>query len=120
MVNDERILSALIAGGSVRAAAKIADVAEGTVRNRLNDPEFRERYEAAKGEILKEASDAMNAKLQTAVEVFDEIMSDDTHPATVRVSAADSLLRHALRYLEAADFARRLDALEAQQKDGAE
>lgn len=118
MVNDEKILAALIAGGSVRAAAKIADVSATTIRSRLSDPVFRERYEAAKNTILTEACDAMCAKLQSATETLDEIMCDDTHPATVRVSAADSLLRHALRYVEAADFARRLDALEAQQKEG--
>lgn len=42
-------------------------------------------------------------------------MNDAENPANVRVSAADSLLRHCLRYLATADIERRLSALEASQ-----
>ena len=47
-LNDEKILGALLAAGSVRKAAKIADVSEATIRNRLNDEAFRTQYEKAK------------------------------------------------------------------------
>ena len=115
--NDEIILSALIAAGSIRAAAKVADVSETTIRTRLNDDDFRQRYEQAKGAILTEACDALSARLTLAVDTLCEVLEDTKNAATVRVSAADSLLRHGLRYVEVANILARLEAIEKAQKD---
>lgn len=115
--NDEIILSALIAAGSIRAAAKIADVSETTIRTRLNDDDFRQRYEQAKGAILTEACDALSARLTLAVDTLCEVLEDTENAATVRVSAADSLLRHGLRYVEVANILARLEAIEKAQND---
>ena len=97
-ISNEKIMAALIATGSVRA--------------RLNDPDFRAEYEKAKSEILTEACDALGARLTLAVDVLCEVLDSDATPATVKVSAADSILRQGLRYVEAANILRRLDALE--------
>ena len=112
-INDQQILAALIASGSIRAAAKSAGVAESTIRNRMADPDFRAKYDAMRGELLQEAAQGLTARLESATATMSEIMEDGQNPASVRVSAADAVLRHALRYLEAADILRRLDALEA-------
>lgn len=110
--NDEQILAALIATGAVRPAAKVAGVSETTIRTRLADPNFRAEYEKAKSEILTEACDALAARLTHAVDVLVEVLDNTENAATVRVTAADSLLRHGLRYVEVANVLRRLDALE--------
>lgn len=115
--NDEIILSALIAAGSIRAAAKNADVSETTIRTRLNDDDFRQRYEQAKGTILTEACDAISARLTRAIDTLCEVLEDTENAATVRVSAADSLLRHGLRYVEVANILARLEAIEKAQND---
>ena len=111
-ISNEKIMSALIATGSVRAAAKVACVSETTIRTRLNDTDFRAEYEKAKSEILTEACDALGARLTLAVDVLCDVLDSDATPATVKVSAADSILRQGLRYVEAANILRRLDALE--------
>lgn len=111
-LNDEKILGALLAAGSVRKAAQIADVSEATIRNRLSDDAFRAQYETAKGAVLQEACDSLAARLTHAVDVLVEVLDNTENAATVRVSAADSLLRHGLRYVETANIIRRLDALE--------
>ena len=115
-INDERILAALIANGSIRAAAKSAGVAESTIRNRMADPDFRAEFDKLRGELLQEAAQGLTARLESATATMSEIMEDGKNPASVRVSAADAVLRHALRYVEAADILRRLDALEAAQE----
>ncbi len=112
ILNDEKILAALIACGSVRTAAKIADVSETTIRNRLNDDAFRERYETAKNDLLSEACDSISARLTLAVDTLCEVLQNTENAATVRVSAADSLLRHGLRYIETANILARIEALE--------
>ena len=110
--NDEIVLSALISAGSIRTAAKSANVSESTIRTRLNDPDFRERYEQAKKAILTEACDALSARLTLAIDTLCEVLEDTKNAPTVRVSAADALLRHGLRYIEMANILARLDALE--------
>lgn len=117
-LNDEKILGALLAAGSVRKAAQIADVSEATIRNRLNDDAFREQYEKAKASVLSEACDSLAARLTSAVDALSSVLDSDSTPAPVKVSAADSLLRHGLRYVEVANVLRRLDALEQRTNDG--
>ena len=115
--NSEKILAALITCGSVRAAAKSANVSESTIRNRLADPIFREKYQSAKSAILEEACDALSARLTLAVDSLCQVLENEKNPATVRISAADSVLRHGLKYVEAANILRRLDALEEAARD---
>lgn len=94
------------------ACCKSCGVSETTIRARLNDPDFRAQYEKAKSEILTEACDALSARLTSAVDALYRVLDDDSTPATVKVSAADAILRHGLRYVETANIIRRLDALE--------
>lgn len=116
--NDEQILAALIATGAVRPAAKVAGVSETTIRTRLADPDFRVQYETAKGAVLQEACDCLAARLTSAVDALSSVLDSDSTPATVKVSAADAILRHGLRYVETANILRRLDALEQRTNDG--
>jgi DNA-binding transcriptional LysR family regulator len=113
--NDEKILAALLSAGSVRTAATAAGVSESTVRNRLKDSSFRAAYEAGKGELLQTATASMLTKLEEATATISDLMSDGDSPANLRLAAADSLLRHCLRYVATADIERRLAALEAAQ-----
>ena len=116
-MNDETILAALLSAGSVRAAAKIAGVAEATVRNRMADPVFRGRFDQLRGDLLQAATAGLMARLERATATMTEIMDDDTNPGSVRLAAADALFRHCLRYVTAADFERRIAALEATQNE---
>ena len=65
-ISNEKIMAALIACGSVRAAAKAACVSETTIRARLNDTDFRTEYEKAKSEILREACDMENRRMHAS------------------------------------------------------
>ena len=116
MQNDETILAALVAAGSVRRAAAVAGVSESTIRNRLKDADFRAAYDAIRGELLQDATASMLSRLENATETLSDVMTDAESPANVRISAADSLLRHCLRYLATCDFERRIAALEASQE----
>ncbi len=114
-IDDERILAALIASGSIRAAAKAAGIAESTIRNRMADTAFRAKYDKLRFDLLQEATAGLTAKLDSATATIAEIMEDDQNPANVRLAASDSLLRHCLRYFSTAELERRIEALEALQ-----
>ena len=111
-ISNAQIMAALVACGSVRTAAKAVGCSETTIRTRLTDPDFRAQYEKAKSEILLEACDALSARLTSAVDALSSVLDSDSTPVTVKVSAADAILRHGLRYVETANILRRLDALE--------
>lgn len=117
-INDQQILAALLACGSIRAAAKNAGVAESTIRNRLSNPAFRQKYDALRSDLLQEAAAGMTARLQAATDTMTAIMEDDENTASVRLAACDALLRHCLRYFSAAEIERRLAALEAATMEG--
>ena len=112
MENNEVIMAALLANGSVRAAARSANVSEATIRARLKNKDFRERYESEKAKILSEACDALTARLTLAIDTLCEVLEDVQSPSSVRVSAADCLLRHCVRYVEVVSILHRIEALE--------
>ena len=112
MKNDDEILKALLTSGSPTAAAKQLGISSTTVLNRLKMPEFAKKYETARGEILQNTVNKMTAALSGAIETLAMIMNDADVPASVRVSAADGILRHSLRYIDAVEFEKRLRAVE--------
>jgi len=67
----------------------------------------------AKQTILTEACDALSARLTLAVDTLCDIIEDKETSNTIKVSASDALLRHGLRYVEAVNIVKRIEALEA-------
>lgn len=118
IVTDERLLALLIEHGSVTRVAKIAGLSRNAIYMRLRQNEdFRTKYEEAKNAVLQDACGAISTKLETAAAVLYDVATNDRAAVSVRVSAADALLRHGLRYIEQGEILKRLDALEAAQRD---
>lgn len=115
--NDEQIMSALLLAGSVRRAAKIADVSESTIRNRLKDKLFRAEYDRQRADFVQQITAGIAAKLENGLDVAAELLENPNTPASVRLGAVDALLRHFLRYYNASEIERRLSALEAAQAE---
>lgn len=116
-VSDEILIAALIKYGSHQKAAAELGISMNTITNRLKNDSFRQQYEEVKAQLLQEAVDSMKVQLNGAVGTLSEVMNDKNNPATVRVSAADSLLRHALRYVETAEIEKRLQQLERESEN---
>lgn len=113
-ISDEQLLTALLVHGGVAKAATALNMSRNAIYKRLQDKGFRQQYDAAQGALLSVASTAMADGLNDAVGALLDVIRDKDSAASVRVSAADSLLRHCCRYIESASICRRLDALEAQ------
>ena len=111
-VNDETLIAALIRYGSHKRVSEELGISMNTITNRLKRDSVRQLYDEAKAALLGEAVDGMKSQLQGAVDTLTDIMNDKSNPATVRVSAADSLLRHTLRYIEVAELETRIKRLE--------
>ena len=115
--SDEQILEAMLMAGSAKQAAKRLGCSLSCVRDRLSKPTFKAKYEQAKKDALGDAIDSLKIRMSSAVDVLSATMTKEDTPATVKVSAADAILRHGLRYIEMFDVLKRLEALEAKQEE---
>lgn len=112
-VSDEVLIAALIKHGSYQKAAAELGITKNTITNRFKRDDFRNRYEMAKSALLQDAVDSMKMQLKSAVSTLVTVMNDKESPASVRISAADSLLRHSVRYIEIAEIESRISKLES-------
>lgn len=109
---DEKIIAALIANPTIRAAAEACAISETQIYARLRIPEFKLRYDEARRELLERNTAALQARLGAAIETMGEICNDcETAPQT-RLNAADAIIRNSLKLTEQFDILRRLDELE--------
>ena len=111
--SDEQILEALLMAGSAKQATKRLGCSLSCVRDRLSKPTFKAKYEQAKKDALGDAIDSLKIRMSSAVDVLSATMTKEDTPATVKVSAADAILRHGLRYVEQYEIIKRIEALEA-------
>ena len=111
-VSDAMLLQALLVNGSVSATATACGLHRDTIYKRLSDPAFRAVYDATQGAILAGVTAHIGNSLDRAVETLTAILDDVEASPGVKVSAADSLLRHGLRYVEIAQLEARIAALE--------
>lgn len=95
--NDEQIVLSLIKCGSARAAARELGCCDTTIRRRLADPEFREKYEGARRELLEEGLTELRGLVGEAVKTVGEILANGYESSSVRLNAASLVLRYALR-----------------------
>lgn len=114
-IEDEEIVAALIAQGSIKGAASVLHCTARTLYDRMKRPQFKELYTQAKGEILKAACAKLQGNLCSAIDTLESIMKDAETAKQTRVNAAVSILQYAARFTETTDIIERLDALEAAQ-----
>jgi len=103
-VSDEQIIAAVLANGTLRAAAAAVGISERTLYDRMNEGEFQARYRAAKADLIRAAVFNINNQLQAAINTVIEVMQDDKNNAAVRLQAAQTILNNAGK------FAQRLQA----------
>ena len=116
-ISDEKLIETMLLYGGVSGAAQTLGLRRNAVYKRLQDDSFRQQYDQMQGLVLSTAASTMAAGLCEAVDALLSVIRDEKAATTVRVSAADALLRHCNRYVETATVLRRLDTLEAGQRD---
>lgn len=109
---DERVISALLSNPTVRAASEACGLSETQIYARLRTPEFKDRYDEARRELLERNAAALQAHLGAAIETMGQICTDSEVAPQVRLNAADAIIKNSLRLTEQADILTRLAALE--------
>jgi hypothetical protein len=115
-LQNEEIIAALIAEGSIKGAAASLGCAERTLYDRMKKPEFKTLYSQAKGEILKTATAKLQGQVCGAIDTLTEIMKDEDTAKQTRVNSAVAILQNAARFTETIDIVERLEAIEEAQE----
>jgi hypothetical protein len=92
---DDKLIAALVAGGTVVAAAQQAGCTERNVYFRLANPEFRRRLQEARAAIFQAAVDALTSEARKAVAVLADLKETASKDA-VKLAAANAIVRNAL------------------------
>ena len=91
---DDGLVLALARGLTVRLAAEEAGLSERTVHRRLDDPEFRRRVVAVRGELMRRAGGLLSDVTPQAVDVLRELLKSDAD--TTRLAAARTILQQSV------------------------
>ncbi len=110
-VADAALVAALVGGATLDEAADAANVSRRTVARRLKDPAFRGELEPLRREALARAADRLAGLATAALETLDELLGAH-HPPTIRLGAARAVLHEASRFHDAAELAKRIEAIE--------
>ncbi len=107
-----KAISGLLSEPTIRKAAEQAGVPERTLYQWLKSPDFDAAYRAARRESVQQATARLQFASSAAVTVLYQLMARDTVHASIRLSAAKTILELSIKTLEIDDLAARLEALE--------
>ena len=99
-ISDEQLIAALLANGTIKAAAAAVGLSERAVYDRMNDGDFKALYKAAKADLMRAAVFKINGQLQAAVDTIAEIMTDKENSAATRLQAAQAILNNAGKFMQ--------------------
>jgi transposase len=105
------LVEALGKGATVAQAAEQAGVSERTVYRRLERPDFQAQIDALQDEMIQRAAAVLTAAAVESIRSLVALQDPATAP-TVRRHAARDILEIGMRLREAADWEKRLAALE--------
>lgn len=97
-VSDEEIIAALLANGTLRAAAAAAGISERAIYDRMNDGDFQALYKAAKADLIRAAVFNLNRQLQAAIDTVTDVMQNEENNPAIRLQAAQTILNNAGKF----------------------
>src|SRR5437868_11201590 len=89
--DDERIIGALAHGLNQAEASRVTGVSERTIRRRMQDPDFRDRVAAVRGEIARAAAAQLESLYAKAIGTLEQLLDDRN--ADRRLRAAQLVLK---------------------------
>ena len=109
---ETRLLTAMLEGRGIAAAARSIGMVERTARRWAARPHFQAELQRRTAETLGTTARALAAVMGGAVGTAAAIMSDTTQPSAVRLAAARLILSERAALVNEVDIMRRIDDLE--------
>lgn len=110
----ERAIVALLTYPTIGEAARSVDMGESTLLRWLSEPNFQAAYRETRRQCVESAIARLQQSACEAVTTLVTVMQDALTPASVRVSAAKTVLEQAYRGQEILDMEERLAIVETQ------
>ena len=112
-VTDEQMIAAILASDTNRKAADLCGLSEAQFYKRIRADDFRQKFSRIRAELLEHATITMQNGMTEAAQTMLEILRCEEASPQVRLNAADSILRNAMKLTEQNDILQRLERLEA-------
>lgn len=109
---QKKTIFALLSTKNITSAAAKVGVGERTIYRWMGDPSFKAGLLSAEGEIIDQATRRLLTLHDQAINVFDQIMSNDACSPGTKLRAAQSILDYLLKLRELRNLESRLAALE--------
>ncbi len=97
---DEILIAALLSSPTKKEAAKKAGIGLTKLKERLNDPAFIEKLDAAKRDLLEQSTVYIQNIVSEAITKMREIMNDPDAPQQTQLNAAECILRNCYKLTE--------------------
>ena len=108
----EVAIAALVTRQSIEDAARVAGVAEKTLRRWMREPQFNAQYLQARREGVHQAVGRMQHATGAAGVTILKLMTDPNVPGAVRLRAAECVFHLAIKGIELEDIDVRVSELE--------
>ena len=113
---QQKVLEALLVGGSDQQAAVAGGVSRPTVTNWRNRSEsFKAALDEARRDLLRRTTARLHAATTIAVRALEDVAKDPRNPAP-RIAAARAIIEFSQKAIELEDLERRVNELEAEIK----
>ncbi len=110
---QDQLISLLLAGIAINAAAKQVGINEKTAHRWLKLKHFQQAYKAAQKALFDQALTGLMLKVDKAIETLDRNMNADINtPASVQVRAAQIVLEQAISVHKTAELEQKILELE--------
>jgi hypothetical protein len=109
---QEGAILALLSSRNVEEAARTASVSPRALYRWMKEPAFDAAYRAARRAAFGQSVARLQQASAAAVSTLLKVMVDPATPASTKVRAADSVLAHTIKAIEADDFEARISELE--------
>jgi hypothetical protein len=107
---EAMLITALAAGKSQVEAARLAGVAERTVRRRVQDPVFCREVRECRARVLETAVGELTATVNKAVRKLGQLL--DSQSENISLGAARCVLQEVVHLRESLDMEERISVLE--------
>jgi ribosomal protein S11 len=108
----EEAIAALMAGRTIKQAAQECSIGYRTLKTWLASEWFQAEYRAARQRLLDSTINQLRSIGSEGVAGLHDVVTNTSHPAAARVSAARAILEVLLKAVEVQDVTTRLQHLE--------
>lgn len=117
---QEMLISLLLAGVTIVAAAKNVNITEQTAHRWLKLPHFQAAYKQAQQSLFSQSLQGLQGKIDKAIHTLDRNMDSEDTPASTQVRAAQIVIEQSVSIYKMSELEAKIAALEQAMKQQAE